>query len=61
MEREARKAQSAEVRTTLRREVLVNEGLAVGERPQVKGASVRDNFDATLYNPRRGRGWCGAR
>ena len=53
MEREARKAQSAEVRMTLKREVLVNEGLAVGERPQMKGARVRDNFDATLYNPRR--------
>ena len=49
MEREARNEQSAAVRLTLRREVLVNEGLG---GPQAKGARVRDNFDPTLYNPR---------
>lgn len=46
---EARKSASAEVRLTLKRQVLVNEGLA---GHQAKGARVRDNFDASLYNPR---------
>eukprot|EP00740_Mantoniella_antarctica_P019421 CAMPEP_0198682998 /NCGR_PEP_ID=MMETSP1468-20131203/9846_1 /TAXON_ID=1461545 /ORGANISM="Mantoniella sp, Strain CCMP1436" /LENGTH=264 /DNA_ID=CAMNT_0044426599 /DNA_START=123 /DNA_END=917 /DNA_ORIENTATION=+ len=48
-EREARKAVSAEARLALKRTVLVNEGLA---GPHAKGARVRDNFDASLYNPR---------
>lgn len=52
-EREARKAQSAEVRLTLKREVLVNEG---PPRPQPRGARVRDVFDASLWNPRGAAG-----
>eukprot|EP00227_Mantoniella_beaufortii_P020911 CAMPEP_0197600308 /NCGR_PEP_ID=MMETSP1326-20131121/33035_1 /TAXON_ID=1155430 /ORGANISM="Genus nov. species nov., Strain RCC2288" /LENGTH=180 /DNA_ID=CAMNT_0043167395 /DNA_START=1 /DNA_END=543 /DNA_ORIENTATION=+ len=48
IEREARKAVSADVRQTLRRDVIVNEGLGGAV---AKGARVRDNFDASLYNP----------
>jgi hypothetical protein len=50
----ALKSASADVRLTLKREVLVNEGLGGAT---AKGARVRDNFDASLYNPQAQALW----